>query len=222
MRKLALVPALLGALLVSVLAAPPAGAASGSAMAQPMSCPSFRVLHNDRIGPVVLPAGSYRITPAIPLGLSCAEASKLFTRFLQDWDGVLPRPWVAVAQGRGKAAFKRAGVLGFSVVRSGGGEGEEEAVPVLGALCGGTFTVNASAWVGPVFFPRGAYLLYIPSGSAISCRRAAVLLTRFLGNPGGVLPSPWRAAGGTATFFRSQNPRRSAFRVEPLGGAGPR
>jgi len=61
-------------------------------------CPNFHVLHDDRIGPAVFPAGSYAVEPAAGSGLTCADASRLFTRFLEDWDGVLPRPWRVRAQ----------------------------------------------------------------------------------------------------------------------------
>ncbi len=60
-------------------------------------CPgTFRVLHNDHIGAMQLPAGRYTIsllshnTP----GLNCASASNEFAYFLNhDSGGVLPRPW---------------------------------------------------------------------------------------------------------------------------------
>jgi hypothetical protein len=204
--------ALLSLLALNVAAAP---AAAGAA------CPSFRVLHNDRIGPASLPAGSYTVTPAATSGISCASASQLFARFLEDYDGVLPQPWRVIAQGAGKASFARGTQPGFSVARSsGGGEGGNDN-PVLGKLCSGTFTVNAGTVVGPLSFPRGQYLLYIPARSLISCHRASVLFTRFLAQPGGTLPFPWRLLNQTATFFKPAHPLRSAFRVEPLAGSGP-
>jgi hypothetical protein len=190
---------------------------SSSAIAAPATCPSFRVLHDDRIGPAVLPAGSYTISS--PVALTCKATSRLFSRFLEDYDGVLPRPWTVAAGGTGKAAFKTVGAIAFSVKRSSGGGGEES--PALGALCSGSFTVNASTQVGPLFFPKGPYLLYIPSRSGISCNDASVLFTSFLG-AGGTLPEPWRTITQTATFYKLANPQHSAFRVEPLSGAGPR
>jgi hypothetical protein len=58
-------------------------------------CPgTFRVLNNDMIGKLRLPKGPYRITLLSGGGLSCQGASAQFTRFLQDFTGVLPRPWV--------------------------------------------------------------------------------------------------------------------------------
>ena len=104
-RKAALALAL-GAAALAALALPALGTGAPRAAAVG-ACPSFRVLHNDRIGPASLPAGSYEVTPAAGSGLSCAAASRLFTRFLEDYDGVLPRPWRVVAQGSGKATFTR-------------------------------------------------------------------------------------------------------------------
>jgi len=199
--------ALVAALSVLALtAAVPASAAS---------CPSFRVLHNDRIGAASFPAGNYEVVPEP--GLSCQGASQLLARFLQDWDGNLPKPWRVVAGGSGKASFTRGGLPGFSATRveaaSDGGN------TLLGKLCSGTFTVNASSDVGALFFPKGQYLLYTPAGSGITCRRASVLFTRFLAAPAGELPFPWRVTTQTATFFKPKNPVRSAFRVEPVNGA---
>jgi hypothetical protein len=212
-RKLTLVPALV---VVALIAAALVGPASASAA----GCPSFRVLHDDRIGPAVFPAGNYAVEPAAGSGLTCADASRLFTRFLEDWDGVLPRPWRVVARGRGRADFRRGNALGFTVARTGGSGGGRN--NSLGLLCPNTFTVNAGTRVGPLFFARGGYLLYIPPRSGIACRRASVLFTRFLAAPGGRLPAPWRVRAQIATFFKPAHPQRSAFRVEPVNGSGPR
>jgi uncharacterized membrane protein len=190
-------------------------ALSAAAPAAAATCPSFKVLHNDRIGAANLPAGNYEV--AAETGLSCQAASQLFTRFLQDWDGNLPKPWRVIAGGAGKASFTRGGSLpGFSVARIGGSSGGGSSE--LGRLCSGTFTVNANSDVGPLFFAKGPYLVYIPAKSGITCRRASVLFTRFLASPNGTLPFPWRVTVQTATFFKPENPLRSAFRVEPANG----
>ncbi|MFN8163335.1 MAG: hypothetical protein U0R26_05795 [Solirubrobacterales bacterium] len=130
---------------------------------------------------------------------------------------MLPTPWRVIAQGSGRASFARGARAGFSVARISGGEGGGNTA--LGRLCSGAYTVNAGAMVGPLSFPKGRYLLYIPTGSGISCHRASVLFTRFLATVG--LPSPWRVRSQTATFYKPEHPTRSAFRVEPLAGAGP-
>lgn len=209
-------PALAVALALAAMLA--ALAVGGAGTAAAASCPAFRVLHNDRIGAANLPAGSYAVTTD-DAGLSCAEASKLFARFLEDYDGNLPAPWKVVPQGTGKAAFTRANQGGFSVARTGGGSegGGNPVNPLLGKLCPNTFTVNSNAPVGPLVFPKGKYLLYQPAGTGITCNRAAVLFTRFLGQ--GQLEFPWKLNLQTATFFKSSHPARSAFRVEPLAGS---
>jgi hypothetical protein len=207
---LALAGAALGALLAPGLA---------SAVGPNTNCPSFRVLHNDRIGPARLPAGNYTLTPDTSSDITCATAAARFLRFLTDYDGVLPRPWRVVAQGSGKATFVRGSNGSFSVARSGGSGGGR--THILGRLCNRPYTVNDSSNIGPLSFPRGRYLLYIPPQSSVGCGRASVFFTRFLAAPRGVLPSPWRLKNQTATFFERPRPITSAFRVEPFAGAGP-
>lgn len=209
-------PLVLAAVAAAALAALLALAFGGSANAAAPTCPSFSVLHNDRIGAASLPAGTYAVTPEGP-GLTCSATSRLFARFLADYDGNLPAPWKAVPQGSGKAAFTRGGQAGFSVLRT-GGPAEGGGNPLVGKLCPNAFTVNANAKVGPLTFPKGKYLLYQPAGTGITCNRAAVLFTRFLSQPGGQLPFPWKLKNQTATFYKSSNPTRSAFRVEPFAG----
>jgi hypothetical protein len=201
--------AMLAALAVLALSAGPAAAAT---------CPSFKVLHDDRIGAASLPAGDYTITIDVDAQIGCSAASQYFARFLEDYDGVLPRPWKAIAKGSGKALFTRGGAPGFSVALTGGGGGGGNGE--LGQLCSGSFTLNATSRVGPLVFRQGQYLLYIPARSGISCRRASVLFTRFLAAPGGTLPFPWRLKNQIATFYKPAHPLRSAFRVEPLAGSG--
>jgi len=205
----------LAALALALAAALAALALTAAAPASAASCPTFRVLHNDRIGAVSLPAGNYEVT--VEPGLSCQASTQLLARFLADYDGVLPKPWRVVAEGAGKASFTRGGLPGFSVKQvekaSDGGN------TAVGKLCSGSFTVNAGSQVGPLFFPKGKYLIYIPARSGISCRRGSVLFTRFLAAPGGTLPYPWRLLNQTATFYKAAHPERSAFRIEPINGA---
>src|SRR4051794_3068716 len=54
---------------------------------------TFRVLHRDRVGKLRLPAGRYIIT-TLSSRPSCKSASNLFSQFLDDLSGRLPRPWV--------------------------------------------------------------------------------------------------------------------------------
>jgi hypothetical protein len=203
------------ALATAVCAALAALALTAAAPASAATCPSFRVLHDDRIGQASFPGGNYEVK--VMAGLSCEESSKLFARFLADWDGTLPKPWQVVAEGSGKASFSQGDRPGFSVERV--EEASDGGNTLLGKLCPGSFTVNAGSRVGPLLFPKGQYLLYIPARSGISCRRASVLFTRFLAAPGGTLPFPWRLKNQTATFYKPAHPERSAFRIEPISGA---
>jgi hypothetical protein len=203
--------------LAAALAARPAGAAPSPAAA-PKTCPSFRVLHNDRIGPAVFPAGSYTIALEDE-NLTCKSGGELFARFLEDFDGVLPTPWKVSPEASGKSSFLRGALPGFSVELTGkGGEGGGTN-PDLGTLCRNPFTVNHSTVLSPLRFTKGKFLIYLPTGSAINCEQAVGLFARFLSASPNV-PSPWKLIAQTATFYKPANPTRSAFRIEPLAGSG--
>lgn len=77
-------------------------------------CPgTFRVLGNDRIGALRLRKGPYWIVLLQRRGLTCPQASRLFTRFLEDFRGNLPPPWVLEPH---TASFRRgASGAGFRV-----------------------------------------------------------------------------------------------------------
>ena len=81
-----------GAIAVGALA----GASTASAAP---ACPGeFNVLHNDRIGKLVLPKGPYTISVK---RMTCTDASSNFARFLQRPNGDLPDGWRVFAK-RGK------------------------------------------------------------------------------------------------------------------------
>jgi hypothetical protein len=67
------------------------------------TCPTFQVLHNDRIGSLRIPAGNYVITVK---RMSCPAASKQFARFLQSPGGRLPDGWQLKPR---KAKFRNPG-----------------------------------------------------------------------------------------------------------------
>lgn len=202
---------MLGAALAAMaITAPQAAAAAPKAQAS-AACPSFRVLHNDRIGPAVLPAGNYAVVPK-GLGLTCASASKLFTRFLQDYDGKLGGGWQVIAQGKGKARLDRNGTPGFRVERNGGGGNTPSN---YGSVCPGQFRVLNDDTIGPLSFPKGGYRLVIPRGSIITCQNASKLFSQFLNRPDGILPKNWRLKPTIALFYKPANPKRKKFRVDP-------
>jgi hypothetical protein len=205
------------ALVALAFVARPAGAAA-PLTETPKPCPNFRVLHNDRIGPAVFPAGDYTITLE-DKSLTCKSGGELFARFLEDFDGRLPTPWKVSPEAAGKSSFVRGALPGFSVELTGKAGEEGGTNPDLGKLCPNTFTVNSNTVVNNLRFTRGQFLIYLPSGSGITCNRASVLFTKFLG-AGGTLPQPWKLTSQTATFYKPSNATRSAFRIEPLQGSG--
>jgi hypothetical protein len=218
----------LGVLIAAIalaVAARPAAAAPAPKAPAAKGCPSFQVLHNDRIGAAVFPAGNYTINLESTT-LDCKTGGELFARFLEDYDGVLPAPWKVTAEGSGKASFPRGNQPGFSVEltkKQTSGEIEKEGAtnPDLGTLCRNPFTVNHTTTLRPLRFTKGQFLIYLPPGSTITCEGAVSLFQRFLGNSPNV-PSPWKLTSQTATFYKPASPTRSAFRIEPLSGAGTR
>jgi len=75
------------------------GLAGASSAAAATACPGeFNVLHNDRIGKLVLPKGPYTISVK---RMTCVDASSNFARFLQRPAGDLPDGWRLFAR-RGK------------------------------------------------------------------------------------------------------------------------
>lgn len=180
---------------------------------------TFRVLHNDHVGRLALPRGNYRITILSSGRPSCPQASALFTRFLEDWDGRLPGGWrVGVAS---KVFLRKPGV-GFHVVRvargGGGGGGEEEESGGGGRhgalFCPGTFRVLNNDRIGPLRIAKGPYWIVLLQRRGLSCVQASRLFTRFLDDFNGHLPPPWVLEPQTASFRRSGS--GAGFRVKPV------
>jgi hypothetical protein len=199
--------------------------ASAQTTAQSVCPATFSVLHDDRIGSMSLPAGAYTLTLLDPASLSCAEASDLFRQFLEDWDGRLPRPWVANAATR---TFTRGsgGSVGFSVSPSGGssGGGGGGHHP-HGAACPGTFQVLHNDRIGTFQVPEGSYLITLLSVGRITCTQASSFLAQFLQDFDGILPRPWVLDTETGSFMRGS--RNVGFRIKeavgppnPNGGGG--
>ena len=202
---------LLAAALGAMAVAAPQAAADPVATKTAVQCPApFTVLHNDRIGPAVLPQGSYMITVRAP-GLTCTSASSLFTQFLIDYDGNLGKGWTVVAQGKGSASFNQNGQPGFSVARSGGGNTPSN----YGTACPGSFQVLHNDTIGTLSFPKGGYRIVIPKGVIIPCGQAFKLFRQFLNRPAGNLPKNWRLKPTIALFYKPGNANRKKFRVDP-------
>ncbi|MBK5233600.1 MAG: hypothetical protein JJE13_11545 [Thermoleophilia bacterium] len=167
-------------------------------------CPSFHVLHNDKIGALSLPAGYYKITLLDPAKLSCASASKLFAEFLQDYDGKLRKPWVLDAA---SATFSQGAgsTVGFKVSKTGSGGAVGASTP---ASCPGYFTVVHNDSIGSFKIPAGKYrLTLVDSAQRLTCKKAALNFSEFLQDYDGKLPFPWKLKKSSATFYKSTNPK---------------
>ena len=194
----------------------------GASSAAAAGCPSFRVLHDDRIGPAG-PAGRRLhghgrpvLGPHLPRRL---ETLHPLPR------GLRRRPPVAPGESTPRAAARppspRAVEAGFSVALGSKAAVADGGNSELGALCQEQPSRSTPTSCSARSPSRGASTCSTSRPrSGISCNRAAVLFTRFLGSPGGRLPFPWRLQNQTATFFKPAHPTRSAFRVEPAAGAG--
>jgi hypothetical protein len=210
-------PARAALFLVAAIAAVATFAAIGAerAKAASLKCPAtFQVLHNDSIGKLQLRKGHYEITILDSEKLTCKRASRLFTRFLQDFDGKLPNRWVVKPR---KAEFVKGSTrIGFSVERvgskSGGGGGQH---PLNHhRKCPATFAVQHNDRIGQLRLPKGNYNMWLIKKKRISCKRASKLFARFLDHPDGTLPGPWILNVQKASFKRG--PTGFGFRVKPV------
>jgi hypothetical protein len=205
----------LRALLAAVAVTGSAALAAAPAQAAPLACPgTFSVLHDDTIGFVAVPKGSYQLTTLDPAALSCASATTAFARFLQDYDGRLPAPWQLNAltgtfvRGSGPAAFEVAPVATPTPTPSGGGT-----VHPTGDRCPGTFRVLHDDRIGRLRLPAGRYRVTLGPSAPLGCAASSRALARFLARPAGPLPRGWRLAPASGTFSRNGV---VAFRVKPV------
>jgi hypothetical protein len=174
----------------------------------------FTILHNDHVGGFAIRKGRYRITLLSVGRISCAQASDDLAQFLQDFDGILPRPWFVDPS---TGTFMRGSrYVGFRIkpwsgpLPSGGGGGRH---PSTGGRCPGTFRVVHDDRVGRLRLPRGPYL--VTAMGNVSCAQASTQFTSFLANDyTGMLPRPWRLELTTGTFQRG-NGSANGFRVKP-------
>ena len=192
-------------------------AAPGPAAAAQSTCPTFQVLHNDRIGKLRLRAGNYTIRVGNQRRLSCQSASDLFRQFLEDYDGTLPDGWRV--QARRSRFLQRSSGDAFTVtrVRGGGGGGgvgggSSGHHPATGRACPAPFTVRHNDRIGELKLPQGKYRITLLAIGRMSCQRASSIFARFLQDYTGDLPGAWRLDPKTATFSKSAH---YGFRVKP-------
>ncbi|MGA7396077.1 MAG: hypothetical protein WBW62_01375 [Solirubrobacterales bacterium] len=188
-----------------------------TAQAAEVSCPTFRVLHNDRIGALNLPKGNYNVTILDGDKLSCAASSKLFAEFLQDYNGVLRKPWVVNVSAKSFTRGKGSKV-GFRVSKtSGGSTGGGGSTP---ASCPGYFRVLHNDSIGSFQVPAGQYRITLIDSSKFTCAKAVKRFREFLLDFDGKLPGAWRLSKASATFYKPKNPS-VGFNINKAYGPSP-
>jgi hypothetical protein len=198
-----------GALVAALAACACLLAVAPRASAQTAPCPAFHVMHDDHIGTVPVKAGDYTLAPLPGSTMTCAAASARFSRFLADYDGVLPYPWwldpstMTFTRGETPTGFTATRTATPTPVPSGGATSGAN-------RCPGTFRVEHDDHIGALKLAAGRYVI---TGRGMSCGAAARKLAAFLQRPDGKLPSPWRLSPGTATF---SGPSGAGFRIKPV------
>lgn len=178
------------------------------------TCPTFHVLHNDRIGSVKIPAGQYTVAPK---GVTCKNSAILIERFLDDYDGNLPDGWTVT--GGSSIVFKKAGTaesitMKRTTVAPSGGSGSD----TQNGLCPGTFTVLHNDKVGGMPLKKGQYQIRT---KGLYCWFDSQKLAYFLDyNESGKLPSPWTVVPALKKIQRSPNHYFTLKYVGNSGGGG--
>lgn len=211
-RRTSPAPALLTILLAALLLV---ALLPTRAEAKQAQCPgTFRVLHNDTIGKMQLPAGKYTVTVRNDKRLSCSYAFDLFRQFLQDYDGKLPDGWRVRA--KRKQFFQAKSGDAFTVRRvgkgGGGGNGGGGHTPT-GAACPNLFSVLHNDRIGRLSVPKGKYQLTLLAVGRLSCERSSKLFAKFLQAYDGKLPNKWKLDVGTGTFYKNLH---TGFRIKQV------
>ena len=191
---------------------------SAPAQAQTGQCTaSFHVVHDDHIGRLQVPAGIYTLNAK---GLSCAKASRLWTQFLSDFNGVLPSPWRFSVQGVGRGTFTKGATVSFTAVRTGDATSPAQPGPISQGggshgdlLCPGTFEVENDDRVGQLSIPAGNYQITLLGGN-LTCATAERYFGIFLDRPTGNLPRKWTVLPMLAEFFKQSS--HHGFRIKEV------
>jgi hypothetical protein len=184
---------------VWLLAATSPAAGAGRA-AEATACPGvFRVLHDNRIGNVQLPAGAYSFRA---VELSCSTAAGLFAQFLERTDGVLPAPWTVSSTGPGQATFRGPDLTGFSVSLETPAVTKAADRPSASGRCPRAYRFLHSDRIGALRVAKGRYRMRLTGKSGLTCAKAAALLTEFAEDFDGKLPRGWVVLSKSRAFVR--------------------
>ncbi len=185
------------------------------------ACPGyFDVLHNDHIGTFSVPSDAYRISLLSANTLSCRQAARLLTSFLQDYDGRLASPW-RLNNATGTFRRGRSSTVGFRIKPAVGreprpGSGGRHPAKGQSGECPGTFRVLRNDRIARLSLPAGRYLTFVYRGTGVSCAGAARLLRTFLGEQN--VGRGYFVAPSTGVFSKGR--RTPIFRVKPASPRG--
>jgi hypothetical protein len=175
------------------------GAPAHAAPATQVCRGTFTVLHNDRVARMAVPRGAYSVRVT---GVSCAGASKLIGRFLDDFDGILPGGWTTASSGVGFVNPSTGAAITMTPAGRPAGPGS----------CPGTFAVEHNDRIGSLSLPAGAYVIRT---SNMSCSAASQQFATFLfRDSSGRLPSGWTLNPGAGRFSHGA----ASFTVTRSGG----
>jgi len=149
-------------------------------------CPgTFRVLHNDRIDNMAVPAGKYLISVK---RMSCQAASDYFKQFLAANQNQLPKGWKLF---KARKKFKNSKQnIAFRIKRtSGGGGGGGGGGGAMTGRCPGTFQVLHNDRINRLSIPAGSYRIKV---KRMACQSASDSFKQFLSAPGNKLPKGWK------------------------------
>jgi len=185
---------------VALLAALSAGSASAGVG---QKCPgTFRVLHNDKIDNLSVPAGRYKVTVK---RMSCQSASDYFKQFLAADQNKLPKGWRLI---KAKQKFKnKKQNIAFRIKRVGGGGGGGST-----GNCPGTFQVLHNDKINNLSIPAGKYRIRV---KRMACQSASNYFKQFLGAPGNKLPKGWKLIKAKQKFQRKN--ADYSFRISKVG-----
>jgi hypothetical protein len=192
--------------------------ASGGGTNNGLTCSKrFALTQNDRIGSLVMKKGQYIIDRLGPLSPSCAASAKLLSKFLMDFDGVLPNGWIVLAD---DGTFVHGSVSnGFRVEPAPSNSGGGNKYPTKTTRCRATFRVVHNDQIGALKFPAGPYWVSIYKGTGITCPQSSQLFASFLQRTDGKLPSPWVINVPTGSF-RKGNKSPFGFVAKPAFNVG--
>ncbi len=193
-------------------------APAGTSTTTPLSggiCPAtFDVLHSDHVGSLDIPAGKYILTLTGVGRMSCDQAASNLAKFLQDYNGRLPKPWFVDDE---TATFLNGTINdGFTLEPLVGDAPGKLTLklPGDGTPCSGVFSVQHDDVLGKLKVAKGDYLFVPLANSRLSCQRVVDLIREFLAIPDASLPSPWVVDKSTGTLRKGKR-SKVGFRLKP-------